>query len=411
MHELRYGELAHFKLIPHTPYYGTADATPLYLITLHAAWRATGDRTLLERHLRHRRRLPGLDRQLRRPGRRRLPGIPDALAGRLREHGAGRTPAIPCSIRTARWCAGPRRCASCRAMSTTPGCAWPKSIDALGQPDARRDLRAKAAALFERFNDVFWDEETGFYAYTLDGEKRQVLTVASNPGHCLWSGIVPAERAGAGRRPADGAGHVSGWGIRTLSARSPGVQSVLVPERLGLAARQRHDRAGLQPLRLRRRGGGRSRATSATPPAISCPTSCPSCMPACSGTSAASRCSISAPTCRRPGRPVGVLAAAGDAGDRTGRPARPRVRRSVAARVAARRCALRFAGGGGIAWMSASGGRVTRRGSRYCAATAIWCSIAAPFAPPRCCGMARRSERERRPGLPCNGVRRRKPPP
>jgi glycogen debranching enzyme len=48
LHEMRYGELAHFKLIPHTPYYGTADATPLYLITLHAAWRATGDRDLLE---------------------------------------------------------------------------------------------------------------------------------------------------------------------------------------------------------------------------------------------------------------------------------------------------------------------------------------------------------------------------
>ena len=53
MHELRYGELAHFKLIPHTPYYGTADATPLYLILLHAAWRATGDDALLRRHLRH----------------------------------------------------------------------------------------------------------------------------------------------------------------------------------------------------------------------------------------------------------------------------------------------------------------------------------------------------------------------
>ena len=51
LHEMRYGELAHFKLIPHTPYYGTADATPLYLITLHAAWRATGDRMLLEKHL------------------------------------------------------------------------------------------------------------------------------------------------------------------------------------------------------------------------------------------------------------------------------------------------------------------------------------------------------------------------
>ena len=51
MHELRTGELAHFKLIPHTPYYGTADATPLYLIVLHNAWRCTGDDGLLERHM------------------------------------------------------------------------------------------------------------------------------------------------------------------------------------------------------------------------------------------------------------------------------------------------------------------------------------------------------------------------
>ena len=51
LHELRYGELAYFKMIPHTPYYGTADATPLYLVALHAAWRATGDRALIERHL------------------------------------------------------------------------------------------------------------------------------------------------------------------------------------------------------------------------------------------------------------------------------------------------------------------------------------------------------------------------
>ena len=51
LHEMRYGELAHFEQIPHTPYYGTADATPLYLITLHAAWRATGDQALLERHI------------------------------------------------------------------------------------------------------------------------------------------------------------------------------------------------------------------------------------------------------------------------------------------------------------------------------------------------------------------------
>ena len=51
LHELRFGELAFLKKIPHTPYYGTADATPLYIVTLHLAWRSTGDRGLLERHL------------------------------------------------------------------------------------------------------------------------------------------------------------------------------------------------------------------------------------------------------------------------------------------------------------------------------------------------------------------------
>ena len=51
LHELRRGELAHFKLIPHTPYYGTADATPLYLITLHSAWMSTGDELVVRKHL------------------------------------------------------------------------------------------------------------------------------------------------------------------------------------------------------------------------------------------------------------------------------------------------------------------------------------------------------------------------
>ena len=61
------------------------------------------------------------------------------------------------------------------------------------------ELRAKAAALFERFNEAFWDEEFGFYAFCLDGEKKPVLSVASNPGHLP---VVGHRAAGAGR---------SGW--------------------------------------------------------------------------------------------------------------------------------------------------------------------------------------------------------
>ena len=50
-HELRRGELAELGLVPYRPYYGTADATPLYIILLHTAWRFTGDRGLIEQHL------------------------------------------------------------------------------------------------------------------------------------------------------------------------------------------------------------------------------------------------------------------------------------------------------------------------------------------------------------------------
>jgi glycogen debranching enzyme len=79
-------------------------------------------------------------------------------------------------------------------------------------------LRAKAAALFVRFNDAFWDEELGFYAYALDGDKKKVLSVASNPGHCLWSGIVPPERAKRVVERLMAPDMWTGWGIRTLSA-------------------------------------------------------------------------------------------------------------------------------------------------------------------------------------------------
>src|SRR6516162_7382005 len=94
-------------------------------------------------------------------------------------------------------------------------------FEALGKPDRAKALRAKAAALFERFNDAFWDEELGFYAYALDGDKKKVLTVASNAGHCLWSGIVPRERAKKVVDRLMARDMWSGWGIRTLSADNP----------------------------------------------------------------------------------------------------------------------------------------------------------------------------------------------
>jgi glycogen debranching enzyme len=94
-------------------------------------------------------------------------------------------------------------------------------FEALGKPDRAGELRGKAAALFKKFNETFWDEAGGFYAYMLDGEKRQVLTVASNPGHLLWSGIVPPDRAARVVARLMAPDMNSGWGIRTLSSQHP----------------------------------------------------------------------------------------------------------------------------------------------------------------------------------------------
>ena len=90
--------------------------------------------------------------------------------------------------------------------------------EALDNVDRAAKLRGKAGALFQKVNETFWNEAEGFYAYTLDGEKRPVLSIASNPGQCLWLGIVPPDRA---RRVADCLMRPdmwSSWGIRTLSA-------------------------------------------------------------------------------------------------------------------------------------------------------------------------------------------------
>ena len=220
LHEMRYGELAHFKLIPHTPYYGTADATPLYLITLHAAWRATGDRSLLERHLETAERcLSWIDNYGDRDGdgfqeyQTRSPVGYENMGWK----DSGDSVVYPDGSLVK----GPKVLCELQGYVYDAWVRMAEVFDALGKPDRAQALRAKAGALFDRFNQAFWDEELGFYAYALDGEKNKVLTVASNAGHCLWSGIVPPERAKKVVARLMAPDMWTGWGIRTLSADHP----------------------------------------------------------------------------------------------------------------------------------------------------------------------------------------------
>jgi glycogen debranching enzyme len=220
LHEMRYGELAHFKLIPHTPYYGTADATPLYLITLHAAWRATGDRTLLERHIETAERcLSWIDKYGDRDGDGFQEYQTRSAVGyeNMGWKDSGDSVVYPDGSLVK----GPKALCELQGYVYSAWVRMAEVFDALGKPDRAQTLRAKAATLFDQFNEAFWDEELGFYAYALDGEKKKVLSVASNAGHSLWSGIVPPERAKKVVERLMAPDMWTGWGIRTLSADHP----------------------------------------------------------------------------------------------------------------------------------------------------------------------------------------------
>jgi glycogen debranching enzyme len=220
MHELRTGELAHFHLIPHTPYYGTADATPLYLIVLHSAWRTTGDKTLLDQHLATAEKcLAWIDEygdrdgdgfqeyQTRSKDGYENQGWKDAGEALVNPDGS--------------LVKGPKALCELQGYVYDAWLRMAQIFDTLGDPGRAKELRRKAARLFERFNEAFWNEETGFYAFCLDGEKEPVWSVASNPGHLLWSGIVPKERAGRVVERLMATDMSSGWGIRTLSSAHP----------------------------------------------------------------------------------------------------------------------------------------------------------------------------------------------
>jgi glycogen debranching enzyme len=220
LHELRFGELAHFHKIPHTPYYGTADATILYPIVLHEAWKWLGDESLI--------------REYRDAALRCLEWIDsygDLDGDGFQEYrtrsslgyenvgwkDAGDAVVYPDGSQVRQ----PKALCELQGYAFDAKLRMAEVFDALGEPARAALLRRQAAQLQRRFEEVFWCEDLGFYAFGLDPDKQPIKTVASNPGHCLWSGIVRPDRAEAVMRRLLEDDMWSGWGIRTLSARTP----------------------------------------------------------------------------------------------------------------------------------------------------------------------------------------------
>ena len=220
LHEIRRGEMAACREIPHTPYYGSVDATPLFLILLGETFRWTGDLDLVRELLPHAERaLQWLDEygdqdgdgfiEYARRSRRGLvnQGWKDSGDGVTFPDGTLPEPPI--------------------ALVEVQGYAYRAKVEmaelyaALGDIARAGQLRAQAVALRQRINDAFWMEDRGYYALALDGEKRPLPTITSNPGHLLWAGVPTFEQA---RRMAEvllGDEMFSGWGIRTLARHQP----------------------------------------------------------------------------------------------------------------------------------------------------------------------------------------------
>jgi glycogen debranching enzyme len=217
LHELRRGELAHFNRVPHTPYYGTADATPLYLILLHDTWKWTGDTGLLHEYRDVAVRcLDWIDRygDLDGDGFQEFKtSSPQGIynqgwkdSGDAIVYPDGTQVKAPIAL--------------CEVQGYVFD-AWMRMAEiftALGEHDLAIVLRQKAARLRDRFEEHFWCEDLGYYAYALDANKQPVKSIVSNPGHCLWSGIASPERAARVVDRLMAPELWSGWGIRTLSA-------------------------------------------------------------------------------------------------------------------------------------------------------------------------------------------------
>lgn len=219
-HELRLGELAYFHRIPHTPYYGTADATILYIILLHEAWKWLGDDKLLSdyEHV-----VSGCLEWIDRYGDRDSDGFQEYETRSPQGYDnmgwkdAGDAVVYPDGSPVK----GPKALCELQGYVFNAKHRLADAADYLGDAARAARLRREADALQKQFEERFWCEDVGYYAYALDGDKRAVKTIASNAGHLLWSGIVRPDRAERVVRRLMEPDMWSGWGIRTLSRKNP----------------------------------------------------------------------------------------------------------------------------------------------------------------------------------------------
>ena len=220
LHEIRLGEMAALGQVPHTPYYGSVDSTPLFLIAVAQYLRWTGDWTL-GRELR-----PNLEAAL---------GWIDEFGDVDRdgyveyvsrsEHGirnqGWKDSHDAISYRDGRPVEPPIALAEVQAYVYDAKVSMAWYFEKLDDPAAAARLRREAAELRDRFTRDWWDPAERSFAMALDRDKQRVSSVSSNPGHGLWCEFYDEETATRVAERLMAEDMRCGWGIRTLSGHEP----------------------------------------------------------------------------------------------------------------------------------------------------------------------------------------------
>ncbi len=215
-HELRRGEMANLGEVPFGRYYGSVDSTPLFLVLLcdYDAW--TGDLALARELLPNiRAALHWIDAYGDRDGDLLLEFEADSGRGLAVQSWKDSVDSL--SHRDGSLATGAIAVAEAQGYVYDAKRRLAPLLARLGEHALAERLSREAAALKERFNAAYWMADRDYLALALDGAKRQVGTVASDAGHCLWSGIVDAEKAAPVARRLVAPDLFSGWGIRTLA--------------------------------------------------------------------------------------------------------------------------------------------------------------------------------------------------
>jgi len=223
LHELRRGDMTLSGEMPHGPYYGSVDSTLLFIWCYALTLEWTGDREFfkelwpaVEKGLDWAARYGDMDGDgFIEFNRRSERGIlhqgwkdsDESMGGSLGPHPAG--PIALVEVQGYYYAALTSTARVLRRFGDTSQQALAGTLD------------TQAARLKEAFNREFWWPEEQFFAQALDGQKKQVRNITSNPGHCLWSGIVDQDKAAPVAARLMQPDLLSGWGIRTMSSADP----------------------------------------------------------------------------------------------------------------------------------------------------------------------------------------------